>query len=86
MIMTTEEYVKRKGYACPACNDPCIEADIPRRTEDGGLACIVKCYSCKAEWRDIYPLVGFEMVTEPNPAQVAVAEMARIAEEGKKCS
>ena len=86
MTLTNEEYVKRKGFVCPVCDDRLIEADIPKRTKDGGLICIVKCHSCKSEWHDIYSLASFEMVDEPNPAQVAVAEMARIAEEGKKCS
>lgn len=56
------EYVRAKGLECPYCKSAYLLTitDSEEYSVNGGCRVGVRCTSCKAEWRDIYELVGIE--------------------------
>lgn len=57
------EYVRAHGLICPHCKgEYLLQVTESEEFTAGELKIGIKCSSCKAEWRDIYELVGIEEI------------------------
>ena len=65
-MMSTAEYLARKGQVCPFCLDRDITGDEIDIDGDGAVQ-ECSCLECGAAWTDIYELVGFDPVGGPKP-------------------
>lgn len=56
-MMTSEEYVAKKGLVCPNCG----EMPDQRSVEIDETGVYANCFCiCGAEWTEIYHLAGYE--------------------------
>ena len=60
------EYVKESGLKCPACADPNIVSFDGVEVGVGFAYQDIECRTCHAVWRDLYKLVGFTDLSNPD--------------------
>lgn len=66
-MITSKEYVARKGSICPACDSINIDG-TGRNNYDGDWHSVgIRCMACGAEWDDIYTLSGYGGLDVPEP-------------------
>ena len=63
-LLTSAEYVKKHGMACPACLSPKIRST--EQLQQDAQACWQSCVcdDCGQEWDDHYELVGYYPLEE----------------------
>jgi hypothetical protein len=65
--MTVEQYLKEKGFKCPACGG--TEIEFEEHSPSGGLDWKSKCTcqdpACKATWTDSLRLLGYSDLVIP---------------------
>lgn len=62
--MTSEEYARQGGPACPYCRSKNIEGHQHDYSAEYVYQNIV-CLDCGKEWTDVYKLIGYEPVEVP---------------------
>jgi len=60
--LLSKQYVAEGGYRCPACGSDNIASGYIEADGATGYADVV-CHDCKAEWVDVWELVGYDNLT-----------------------
>lgn len=75
-----EKYMKNRGNSCPHCGSTLIEFKDLRLGENSQLAQDIRCFSCEAEWQDIYTVSGIQSIKEPMKEQSPNPNMSEIVQ------
>lgn len=54
-ILTSKQYVRRKGACCPVCTGKKIF-----ELEGGKKWATITCQDCKSNWTEVYKLTGYD--------------------------
>jgi hypothetical protein len=69
-MLSEQEYVERHGNICLFCRSDCLEWDSIEVNGDQAYQ-EVYCHDCGAAWLDVYQMVGYQIVTVPDPSILA---------------
>ena len=58
--LTDEQYIKASGLQCPTCQRYEVTSVGHVETDNGSAWQEVSCDYCKATWKDIYQLTGYD--------------------------
>lgn len=61
-MMSSDDYVKRGGLACPYCESTDVETSGMMDCDVGVAWQSIVCNDCDEEWTDQYSLTGFAPV------------------------
>lgn len=68
--MTSRQYAKAGGNACPFCRGKNVETAGAIMPDDmDGASLEVECKDCGRAWKDVYKLVGYEADEEATGAE-----------------
>jgi len=72
-MLSDQEYVEKRGLACPFCKSASLEWD-EIEVDGTDAQQEVYCHNCGAAWLDVYSLSGYAVVTWPDPSVLATLE------------
>jgi len=58
-MLTSAEYVAKRGMVCPACQSSMLALDKKIRGDNAECWQACKCDDCQYEWEDYYELRGW---------------------------
>jgi len=75
-MLSDREYVEKfaeRGGVCPFCQSDRLEWEDTEMDATHAYQ-EVYCHDCGAAWLDVYQMVGWQVVTAPDPSVLATLE------------